>query len=114
MNPIERYILGPAIDIGDRTIMPVVRIISIASLSMAMASIDPAGILVRDGEERLRIALTDYISWDKIEEEIPEVREYQDPVTQHRDERNNEEAGSDLKGRTDSGGPDSCNDDPDQ
>jgi hypothetical protein len=110
----ERYILGTTLDIGDRSIVPVVRIISITSQRMAIVTVDPAGILVRDARDRVRIALSDNISWDKIGDEIPEICEYRDPVMKNRDAGSGEGALLDLTKRTESEGPDSFDEDPDK
>ena len=111
MSPIEKYILGPTVEIGDRTITPIVRIISTTSSRVGIVTVDPAGILIRDGGEQFRIALTDHISWDTIVEAIPEVSEYRDFVIKNRDERNVEGTDSDQDERTDSERPDSFEDD---
>ncbi len=114
MSRSERYILGTALDIGERCIIPVVRIVSITSQRMAIVTVDPAGILVRDDREQIRIALSDNMSWDKIGEEIPEVCEYRDPVMKNRDEGSGEGTLSDLTERTESEGPISFDEDPDK
>ena len=111
MSPIVKYILGPTVEIGERTITMVVRIISTGSSGVGIVTVDPVGILIRDGGEQFRIALTDYISWDAIVGAIPEVSEYQDFLIKNRDERYEEGTESDQKKRTDSERPDPAEDD---
>jgi hypothetical protein len=86
MRGNERYVLGSGVDVGGRCIIPVIRIFSITSHQLAFVTVDPAGILIREGEEKFRIALEDHLSWEEIGEVIPEVDRYQDLELKNDDE----------------------------
>ena len=88
MRGSERYVLGRGVEVGGLYIVPVIRIFSITSHQLGFVTVDPEGILIREGERKFRIALEDNLSWEKIVKVIPEVDTYRDL-----DLKNDDEAG---------------------